>query len=207
MRKQLKSIFAILLCLPILFFTACGKTNKGCKELKSLSFYFNESVSCEIVRQTEKRNLNLSILTSSKPNLDYLDSYATLTFTANSAQVYHLYIEYISFKVYTSEASESDLNISISLTNAINENDVGKSNVEDNKYSNIVPCQAKEKNSIQCKVKVDRIIATATGAKLTIDAITQSDMFIDEDSEFKWMIYDLKIYGESRAYNIPEPTE
>ena len=85
------------------------------------------------------------------------------------------------------------------MTNVVHESDIGKNDVEDKTFSNTYACVAKKKGTVQVKIKVKRTVATATGSTLTIDVLT-SDMFGDPESNFKWCIYDLKFYGESRSY-------
>ena len=199
MKKSLKKLLITLLIFPVIILCSCGKDIFTCKTV-SAQFYFKEEITCDIYRETSQQKLNISSIIGDKVDLNTLSAYAKLTFSGNSAELFHLYIEYISFKVYTNESSDYSLDININLTNVIKEEDVGKDGVEDNTFSNTYSCQAKANGSVQVNAKIDRVVATATGSTLTIDALT-SDMFVSSDSTFKWTIYDFKIYAESRAYS------
>ena len=199
MKNSLKKIFVLLICIPVLFLCSCGGVKPTCKALPSLSYYFGNTVSCDIFNQSDKKSINTNSLENSKLNKDMLDKYAQLTLTGKSAEMYHLYIEYIYFKIYTNEESEFQLDVNINMTNVINESDIGNSEVENTTFSNTYACVAKKKGTVQVKIEVKRTVATATGSTLTIDVLT-SDMFADTESNFKWCIYDFKIYGESRSY-------
>ena len=201
MRNALKKIFTILICLPVIFLCSCGGVKPTCDALPSVSYYYGNSISCNIFNQDETKTINTTSITNKKLNKDMLDAYAQFTLNGKSAEMYHLYIEYIYFKIYTNEDSEFQLDINVNLTNVIKESDIGNSELkdEDKVFTNTYAAPAKKKGTVQVKIEVKRTVATATGSKLTIDVLT-SDMFAEENSTFKWCIYDFKIYGESRSY-------
>ena len=197
--KNLKKIFVMLVIIPVMLLCGCNKFKPTCKAIESLNYYFEDNIKCEIFNLPEK-TLSFDQLTSSKLDKTLLDSYAQFTLTAKSAEIYHLYIEYIYFMVYTNEDSEYDMNIYIDISNVVKEEDIGKSDVEDNKYSNMYTCRARKNGKSVFKVYVNRTVATATGLKLTINILNSEIYATDEETLFRWAIYDFKIYGESRAY-------
>ena len=198
MKNKLKNLFILVICLPVMLLCSCGGEKPKCKQVNS-TYYYNNEIACDIFNDSAQRKITIDSISGSKVNIDTIGAYAKMTFTGKSAELFHFYIEYIYFKVYTNEASEYELNLNINITNAIKEEDIKKDNVDDKTYSNTFSCQTKQNGVVQVKAKIDRVIATATGTTLTIDALT-SDMFIDTETTFKWTIFDFKIYGEARAY-------
>ena len=97
MKNSLKKLFITLICLPVLLLCSCGGVKPTCKEIPSLAYYYGNTVSCDIFNESAKKTINTSSLTSSKLNKDMLDKYGQLTFSGKSAEMYHLYIEYIYF--------------------------------------------------------------------------------------------------------------
>lgn len=216
MKNTLKRLLSLILCLPVLLLVGCGSKKPSCKVINDLSYYYQSTVSADIFNVVKTENdesstpgntepttltkkIELSTMTSSKLKKERADAFAALTIKAKSAEVFHLYIEYIYFKVYTNQTSEFPLDINITVSNVIYESEVGNADVEENTFSNTYQISPKKGKSYIVKAKVGRVVATATGSQIVIDVLT-SDMFAQENSSFKWMIYDFKIYGESRAY-------
>lgn len=198
--KKLKNILIMFLFIPAMILCGCDDIKSNCNAVHSVEYYFEETIDCDIFNLPEREQY-LSNLTNPKVNKQMLDSYAQLTFTAKPAEIYHLYIEYIYFKVYMNQDSEFDFQLNINMTNVINESDVGVSDVEDNEYTNMYSCKVKKNSSAVFKIYVNRVVATSTGSVLTIDILNSEIYATDEDTSFKWCIYDFKIYGESRAYS------
>jgi len=201
MMQLIKKCFVIMLCLPIIMLCACSKSKPTCKEVSALDYYFENDIKCNLFNNLPDKNITLADITSSKLDKTKLDSYAKLTFTAKSVEIYHMYIEYIYFKLYTNQSSEFEMNVNIEITNAVNESDVHTAEPKDNKYINTYSCIAKENNIATFKVEVKRTIATVTGAQITFDILDSEIYATNPETHFKWCIYDFKIYGESRAYS------
>ena len=198
--KKLKKLLIMLILIPTMILSGCNNVKSTCKAIPSVEYYFEDVVTCEVFNLPQ-REIYLSNITNSKLNKVMLDSYAQFTITAKSAEAYHLYIEYIYFKVYMTEDSEFDFNVNINMTNVIKESDVGVSGVEDNTYTNMYACKAKKNSTAHFKIYLDRVVATSTGSKITIDILNSEIYATNEETTFKWCIYDFSIYGESRAYS------
>ena len=198
--KKLKNILIMFLFIPAMLLCSCSDVKSVCSAVPSVEYYFNETVDCEIFNLPE-REMNLTNLTNPKLNKAMLDTYAQFTLTAKPAEIYHLYIEYIYFKVYMNENSEFDFQININMTNVIKESDVGVKDVEDTEYSNTYSTRTIKNSTAHFKIYVNRIVATATGSKITIDILNSEIYATNEETSFKWCIYDFQIFGESRAYS------
>ena len=116
MKNRIKNLFILLICLPAILLTSCGKDKPKCNEVTS-SYYFKNEITCDIFNETNQRKITIDSISGSKANLDTLDAYAKMTFSGNSAEMYHFYIEYVYFKVYTNETSDFELNLNLNITN------------------------------------------------------------------------------------------
>ena len=198
MKKSILKLFTLLLCLPL---ALCG-----CSKVKSkldtidLSVYYNNTVSCDVYGKTNSIAVGLNELTSKKPNKSIASAYTQFELRANSAWVYKLYIDYIYFKVYTNLDS-SEMIVNVSITNLANEYDFENTNNDFTAECSLIPA---EDDSFICEVKVQKVIATATGSTITFDILNSPEVFHNSRGEeigFKWLIYDLKFYAEHRSYS------
>ena len=180
-------------------FCGCDKFDPKCKELKSLSYYYGDTISCDLFNLPSK-NITMQNFTKSKLDKGMLDAYAKFTLTAKSAEVYHLYIEYIYFKLYTNKTSEFEMNVNIEITNVVEESNINSTTNKDTTYTNTYSCIAKENNNAIFKIYVNRTVANANGSIINIDILNSEIYTTNPETTFKWCIYDFKIYGESRAY-------
>ena len=198
MKKSILKLFTLLICLPLAF---CG-----CSKVKSkldtihLPVYYNNTVSCDIYGKTNSIGINLSDLTSKKPKYGLMAAYTKFELKANAAWVYKLYIDYIYFQVYTNMDS-SELIVNVKITNLASEDDLANPTNDFTAECSLIP-QADE--SFICEVKVQKVIATATGSTITFDILNSPEVFYDnfgKEIGFKWMIHDLKFYAEHRTYS------
>lgn len=200
MMQKLKKCFILLLILPTVLLCSCSKFKPNCKALSSLSYYFETDINCEYFKDLPKNTISLDSLTNSKLNKSMINSYASFTLKSKTAETYHLYIEYIYFKIYTNESSDYEFSVNINLDNVISESDVGKENPEETTYSNTYSTVTKKDNVAIFKVYVNKVVQSATGFTLTIDILNNETYITDPNTNLKWALYDFKIYGESRAY-------
>lgn len=198
MKKSILKLFTLLICLPLAF---CG-----CSKVKSkldtihLPVYYNNTVSCDIYGKTNSIGISLSDLTSKKPKYGLMAAYTKFELKANAAWVYKLYIDYIYFQVYTNMDS-SELIVNVKITNLASEDDLANPTNDFTAECSLIP-QADE--SFICEVKVQKVIATATGSTITFDILNSPEVFYDnfgKEIGFKWMIHDLKFYAEHRTYS------
>ena len=198
MKKSILKIITLLICLPL---ALCG-----CSKVKSkldtihLPVYYNNTVSCDLYGKTNSIGINLSDLTSKKPKYGLMAAYTKFELKANAAWVYKLYIDYIYFQVYTNMDS-SELIVNVKITNLASEDDLANPTNDFTAECSLIP-QADE--SFICEVKVQKVIATATGSTITFDILNSPEVFYDnfgKEIGFKWMIHDLKFYAEHRTYS------
>ena len=202
MKNKLKRVLLLFLCIPLIFFASCGK-NKTAKI--NLDYYFETNIATSFFNQTSTRNLTIKDLTASKPNKDLLDSYAEIILKSHSdqARVYHLYIDYIEFYVYTNEDSEFDFNINVTIENVIDESQVGKE-PEDKKFTETYSTKPQKNKSAKFTVAVNKVVANATnGTSIKFDILNTEIFNTPNDTEvtFRWTLYGLEIHAEVRAYN------
>ena len=98
--KLLKSLFALLL-IPVLFFA-------GCKDKKSLpaidlATYLKEEITVSYYQLEAKSTKDLSFITDTKLDEEKLGKYVKFELSANSVWMYKMFVESISFYVYTTD--------------------------------------------------------------------------------------------------------
>lgn len=198
MKKSILKIFTLLICLPL---ALCG-----CSKVKSkldtieLPVYYNNTVACSVYGKSDKTSITVQDLTSKKPKTLIAAAYTEFELRANAAWVYKLYIDYIYFKVYTNIPS-SAMTINVAITNLANEYDFENANDDFTAECSLIP---EKDGSFICEVKVQKVIATATGSTITFDILNSPEVFHDvygKENGFKWIIYDLKFYAEHRTYS------
>lgn len=193
MKKSILSFLILMLFVPVMFFTGCSNKTK-LPEIKA-SRYFSSSVSTSLFDQTQKRQIQLSSITSKKPNKDHMDKYVQYELTGDGVWIYKMYIECIYFYVYTSDTNEA-MTITLTFTNLASESDLTKQET----VTKTCAVQPGKNKATLCKINIGKVVATATNTKLTID-IAQTASYDFFENNFKWMIYDFSVYGESRSYS------
>ena len=111
------------------------------------------------------------------------------------------YIDYIYFYVYTNMETTTEMTVNVSITNLADENNIENPNNDFKADCSLMPQKDK---SVLCAIKVQKVIATATGSTMIIDILQSSELFSDgvgQDVDFKWIIYGLEFRAESRAYS------
>lgn len=207
MKKFIQRCFCILLCGFVVMFCGCSSKKKSKLNAIDMSVYFAETTGTSIYNagQTVTNTINTSYLYSKSPNKDIINRYESFEIKANAEWVYKMYIDYIYFYVYTSESSSSELVINITITNAVSEEDIGKTLAENTQYETQCSLMPQKNGFVLCEVKIDKVIATATGSKITFDILNSvPQIFLNEkgeDNGLKWIIYGLEIHGESRSYS------
>ncbi len=198
MKQKILNLIIAFVCLPALLLCGCSSKKSKLKTI-NIATYFENNISCSVRNKTDT-TLSISDLTAKEPNVQLANQYLDFEVKSNSVWTYKLYIDYIFFKIYTNMDS-SQLTINLSLTNVASEDDLQNPSDDFTQNASIVPTKNGEFN---CWFEVKRVIPSAVGTKLTIDIHNSTEVFFDElnnENEFKWMIYDLQIYAESRTYS------
>ncbi len=201
MKKILYSALMFLLCVPVILFAGCSSVSKFPSITPTT--YFSEKVSSTLFNGSAKE-LSIKDLSSNSPNKKLLDTYYQIDISANSSWLYKMYIDCIYFKVYTQNKLDSQVTITIKITNTVKEEDISKENAEKD-FSATCAFTPKKNGTTECKIKVGRTVADLTGAKITIDVSEYQGGIVmgDENvsSDLLWIIYNFRVYGESRSYS------
>lgn len=197
MKKIITNLLCLILIIPA-FLTGCSK------ELPVIdnATYLDSTVTANVYNSSTTRQLTLSDITANTLDTVKLDRYTEFNITCKSTWIYKMYVETISFYVYTTEASNGKMELKLSMTNLAFENDIKKPTDD---FVVTAAFDAKKNNAQLVTLNIGRTVATTTGSKITIDINeSTSNTLTDEfgvDTEFKWFIYGLKIRGESRSYS------
>jgi len=201
-KNKLKTLLAILI-VPILLF--CGCKNKELPAIE-LSRYLNESLTISRHLTEEKTNETIDFIATKNLDKANLSKYTKFEFSANSVWMYKMYVEYISFYVYTNEASQYEMILNLKMSDLADESEILKSNTDSIEVETIEKqCTIKPQkdHAIKCTFPIGKTVARALGADISIDILNSLELYSDDDEtfSFKWLIYGLEIHGESRTYS------
>ena len=200
MKQNLLKFFAILL-LPVVLLCGCSSKNKSKLETIKLSTYFEDKVVCTTFGKSSTTTISMSDITSEEPKYNLLGQYVEFEVEAKSSWIYKMYIDYVYFKVYTNMDVATGMTVNLSMTNLADEDNLQKPT---NDYTQDCSFTPAKDGSFNCWYKIGKVVPTASGSTLTIDIINTTEVFSDEFGKangFKWIIYDLKFYAESRTYS------
>ena len=200
MKSKITKILTAIICLPIMLLCACSSKKSDLKAI-NLPTYYSNTVATSIYEKSNSTSIELADLIAKEPNLTILNQYTSFTLKSNAVWTYKLYIDYIYFYVYTNKATDNSLTVNISITNLANENDIENPSNDFVADCSMIP---QKDGSFLCEVKVQKVVATATGTTLTFDILQSTEVFTDaygNDNGFKWIIYGLEFYAESRTYS------
>ena len=198
MKKLSTLLFIIIISFSTLSFAACS--NNSLPTL-NMAVYFKSNVSASVYKTNvpTSKTIDISELTHSSFNATKMDRYLDFKIEANPNWIYKMYIEKIEFYAIPNISSDSQMTLTLSMTNLANENNLSVAETFTDSLSNKT-----EKNSAQKFVfYINKTVAKATGSTITIDITEESSdlLSLKEDStEFKWQIYGFRVYGESREY-------
>ena len=200
MKNKILKIFTLLLCIPLAFMCGCSKKPSKLPKIDQTVYF--ESVATALTYGSNKtRDVQLEDLISNKADPLNVDSFTEITITAKSAWIYKMYIDCISFYVYTNQGADVEMIINTTITNLADENNISNPSTFESLPLGLIP---QPEGSILCVVEVKKTVATATGCKITFDINNSTNGTVSDDqgniTDFRWMIYDLEIYGEHRAY-------
>lgn len=199
MKKITTLLFAIFISISALLFSGCSQS--GLSPI-DMSTYYKSTIETSIYKNSSSssKSLTLDKITADSPNTSFMDKYIDFKVTANPSWVYKMYIEKIEFYVLTNESTESQMAVSLSVTNLAKETDTTAADTFTELKSHVPVANSAQKYTFE----INQVVAKATGSTITIDISESSEILInknDSNSDFKWMIYGLKVYGEHREYS------
>lgn len=186
--------------MPVLFLCGCSSKKSKLDTIR-LSTYFEDTVTCSAYNKTATTTISIEDLTSEDPKLNLMGQYIEFEVKAKGSWIYKMYIDYIYFKVYTNIDVATGMTVNLSMTNLADEDDLQNPTNDFKQDCSFTPA---EDGSFNCWYKVQKVVPTASGTTLTIDILNTTEVFSDEfgtANGFKWIIYDLKFYAESRTYS------
>ena len=201
--KILKTLLALLI-LPVLILTGCKKNDP--LPAIDLPTYLNNEINVMFYQMETASTQELSFVTAPELDKEKLGKYVSFELYANSVWMYKMYIETISFYVYTTQSSITEMIVNLSITNVADEETLKTINSEEpttdtaKEQCAFIP---EANKATKCTFTINKAIAKPTGSTITIDILNSLELFDDENEEtsFKWVIYGLEINGESRAYS------
>lgn len=204
MKKYFLRTLLFILCIPVIMLTACSD-----KSLK-ISTYFTETKA--VLANNNTASITIDDITGSKPNKDVAREYYQITLVADPDWIYKMFIESIKFKVYTHNSVDSEVVVTITITNAITEYDAKNADLtkltdEQKIFTQTSSFKPSEKGSVEINFKVNRVLGFAnakTGSTITIDISEYLGGINTNNGNITplvWTIYSFKIYGESKTYN------
>ena len=186
MKKIFTFIFAVLICICPLLFTACGKNEQPI----DASVYFKEDVSYTIYSKgSEQIKDKLSTFTDNK--FDNATQYMSITFEGKSDWLYKMTIDKICFDVYSNQNEELEFRINFS-----NLRNTDKKDGED-KF--VVTVSAIKGKTVSVTVPIkDYIESNQNPTKVSI-SLQDSSNYVNEKNEnsgLKIDISNVRFYGK-----------
>ena len=99
MKNKLFKTLLVLLIIPVLFFTGCKK--EKLLPAIDLSTYLKNEISVKFYQMESASTQELSFVTAPELDKEKLGKYVSFELNSNSVWMYKMYIETISFYVYT----------------------------------------------------------------------------------------------------------
>lgn len=199
MKKFIAIIFISIFIFSLPLLTSCA--NNTLPSI-NMSTYFKKEITASIITSnvTTSRTLDLSILTNSDSNHSRMDKYLDFKITANPSWIYKMYVEKIEFYVLTNQDTNDQFTITLNMSNLAKENNI--SNIES--YNDTLSRDLKAYKAQKYTFVINQVVASSTGSVINIDISESNHLLIsqnNQNNDFKWMVYDFKIYGESREYS------
>lgn len=200
MKKIFTLIFAIFITICPIFLSSCAKESSI-----DMSFYYKSNVSAEVLRNKtyNSKTLNLSLLTSPSANINMMDKYTMFELNAISTNMHKMYIDKIEFSIISNEKPFTSLTLNMKITNLAPEDNLAA--YDD--FETLIEHTEDAWVSKKYIIPINQVVATATTSKITIST-DSTELFTTMESEnyngnkdFRYLIFDFKIYGESREYS------
>lgn len=182
--KKLLSLVLIAICLcTSVVFTACGNN------AIDMNVYFSKTASAKIYSDNTTQQISLDKLTSKTPH--ETNKYIQTVITSDRNWFYGMYIETISFCIYSNMDREVEFNIC--LTGTENGVETLSSTTKDYR-KNQYPCELKANQGYRVTLEVnDKVTLSSSNSTLTISV---SDPYTEfNNNNFEYCIYGLEIVG------------
>ena len=183
MKKIFTFIFAVLICVCPLLFTACGAQQKPL----NAAVYFKEEVTYTIYNKRDEVKDKLSTFTDNK--FDNATQYTKITFEGKSDWLYKMTVDKICFEVYSNKTEDLQFIINFSnLRNSDKKNDEPKFVVS-------VSAVAGKTVSVSVPIK-DYVESNQSPTKVSIELDGTMYYFADdEETGLKIDISNVRFFG------------
>ena len=186
MKKILSIMLTVFISISSLLLSGCSQNGLSSIDM---STYYKSTIETTVYRNniSSSKSLTLENITSDSANTAVLDKYLDFKITANPSWVYKMYIEKIEFYVLTNESSDSQMAISLNVTNLAKESDTTSTDTFSELKSHVPHAWQAQKYSFS----INQVISKATGSTISIDISESSEVLVNKnnkDSDFKWMI-------------------
>lgn len=182
--KKIASLLLIAICIfSSLVFTACDKNNAI-----DMSVYFNSTAEAKIYSESAVDNIELAKLTSKSP---YETKRYTQTVLKSSSWLYGMYIETISFYIYSTETKEVEFDFV--LTGVEHGVETLSSVTRDLRVIQY-PCALNSNQGYKVTITVnDKIYLSSSNSTLTIKPSDPYTEFLNNN--FAYCIYGMEVVG------------
>ena len=181
--KKLSSIVLSIFCLISCFMlTACNKNN-----YIDMSVYFKPTVTAKVYNDgTSTKLLTLNDVISDTPSAT--DKYLQYSLIADNSWFYGMYVEKISFYIYSTETREVEFDIT--LTGTQNGKEVVSSATKN--FEKTLPFYLKANKGVLVTIDVNDTI-TLSVSNSTLKIMPTDPYTVFTDNNFKYCIYGLKV--------------
>lgn len=203
MKNRIKIVLLCLCILPALLLSACSSKTDEIHKINTERYF--TALGVEYADGT-KRDLDLSTLTEDRGQLANSSNYTKFNIEGDGPWLFKMYIETIEFDIYTTEnvsGGSGTMTLTFKMTGLTDETTF----TEDRTYRpedfvKIVTCTPIKNGAVHISVEVKKVVATATGANISIDILEDAEnTILDPNKNFKWTIFNFSVYGQSRTYN------
>lgn len=200
MKSKLIKLLALVICVPLIMLCGCSKKSK-INEVDA-SVYLEPTATALTYNNTKSKDLELKDLIATEVNPLNVDSFVEIKVKGNNTWIYKMFIDKITFKVYTNNTTDVEMTIKVTITNLAEESDI--QNPKDVEFPPVSFIPEKE-GSMLCTVDIDKVVAVAAkDCIITFDIYNSTTGTVADNNgaptDFRWTIYDLSIYGEHRSY-------
>ena len=184
--KKFTSLLLIAVCVfTSVLFAACGSNQIN------MSRYFSSNVKASIYSQeTTSSPLTLDKITGSTAY--QTKKYTQTVLTADNNWFNGMYIETVSFYIYSTETKEVEFDFTLTGMKVGKDSLLSSATTDFNKFQ--IPCHLKANEGVRVVVAVnDTVNLSTSNSKLTIQPSDPYTVFLNNN--FEYCIYGLQIIG------------